>query len=95
MVMVKEIDNYYGTTMFEVYFALHLNSFMECAMVQSRIRERIGEAFPPASAGDEDASAQPSDTLTDPASPTTPVAKISESVIVKELRKIQSRMRGT
>ena len=48
VVLVKEIDNYYGTTTFEVYFALHLKSFMECAAVQSKILERIGSLFPPA-----------------------------------------------
>lgn len=54
VVLVKEIDNYYGTTTFEINFALQLKSFMECAAVQSRILERIGGLFPPDTGGTDE-----------------------------------------
>ena len=93
VVLVTEVDNYYGTTTFEVFFAMHLNSFMECAVVQGKILQKIAALFPPASStpagdtngssavsGNEDAAVMNGLTTND-------------AGLVRELRKVQRRMR--
>jgi potassium-dependent mechanosensitive channel len=100
MVLIKEIDNYYGTTAFEVYFALHLKSFMECAAVQSQILERIGTLFPPTTS-DAQTSKEPSnrpddDELDAGSISAATVSNVTkDQMLIKELRKIQARMRAS
>lgn len=98
IVTVKEIDNYYGTTTFEVYFAMHLNSFMECTVVQGRIREKIGELFPPVdsttstTANASDANeADPDESSAADEMEANSVFNVNESRIIKELRKLRKR----
>ncbi len=93
VVLVKDIDNYYGAVAFEVYFAVNLKSFMECAMVQSAILEEIGRQFPPVTPVSEPA---PTETPTPPENGAVEFVAsngLNDAVIVKELRKIQARMR--
>ncbi len=94
VVLVKEIDNYYGSTTFEVFFALHLNSFMECAIVQSTILEQIGELFPPA----KNESTPAADHAEDSAESSNGVVadmgddKLGKTAVAKLLKKMQTRM---
>ena len=93
VVVVKEIDNYYGTTTFEVFFAMHLNSFMECAVVQGKILQKIGDLFPPARTTGNSNEAQNSSAGDDQA-PLNGLIRGNDAALIKELRKVQARMRA-
>jgi small-conductance mechanosensitive channel len=97
VVFVKEIDNYYETTLFEVYFALHLKSFIECARVQSQILQRLGELFPPTTEPSHTETsngeaAEPTEAADAPAPPSATPERMRENRLIKELRRVESRL---
>jgi potassium-dependent mechanosensitive channel len=95
VVLLKEVDNYYETSMFEIQFAMHLHNFIECEVVQSKILEEISELFPSASAAEKSAESSP-DSAAEPADNGTSLLKnlkkLNRAAIAKELKKAQLHM---